>query len=249
MKRILCLAAAAALLFALTSCDREPTLQEIFESQYGNAYIYKDGEHLLLCYNGLTDTIGSSDADYIVKSSGECLIDNTLPYELTPVMLQFSVNEKESTSPQNPMQYGSMWLSYTLEYTEEIDAKILTWLYLNENPRIEQNIGGEWYQCDTLDDILHSVPLSGSGASGEKLNFTCSLAFAHYNYQREIIPGEYTSAQITAENTDVYPDKYINFPSGRYRIIHKVAYRGFVSLEFDLTYEDGMCYLHVVEDE
>ena len=40
MKRILCLAAAAALLLALTSCDREPTLQEIFEEQYGNAYIY-----------------------------------------------------------------------------------------------------------------------------------------------------------------------------------------------------------------
>ena len=250
MKRILCLAAAAALLLALTSCSREPTLQEIFESQYGNAYIYKDGEHLLLCYNGLTDTIGSSDADYIVKSSGECLIDNTLPYELTPVMLQFSVNEKESTSPQNPMQYGSMWLSYTLEYTEEIDAKILTWLYLNEDPRIEQNIGGEWYQCGTLDDILHSVPLSGSEASGEKLNFTCSLAFAHYNYQREIIPDELnTYGTITEEDTDLFPDKYINFPAGRYRIVQEVGYNQYVSLEFDLTYEDGMCYLHVVEDE
>ena len=35
MKRILCLAAAVALLLALTSCAREPTLQEIFEEQYG----------------------------------------------------------------------------------------------------------------------------------------------------------------------------------------------------------------------
>ena len=245
MKRTLCLAAVAVLL-ALTSCDREPTLQEIFEQQYGNAYIYKDGDHRFLYYVGPTYSLCTDDAEYIEHYSGEYLVDNTLPYELAPLSLNFNMDAARDPSPGNLEQYGSMELTYKL--TNNGDLPILGY-YIDNWPSVEQYIDGEWYRCVTLDSLLSTFGGSPGIGEGESSSFRCSLAFAHYNYQREIIPDEINFLGDMTGVTDVYPDKYINFPEGRYRIVQEVGFNKYVSLEFDLVYEDGLCYLHTVEDE
>ncbi len=246
MKRILCLAAVVALLLALTSCDREPTLQEIFESQYGNAYIYEDGEHLFLHRTGLTYSFCTDDADYIEHYSGECLIDNTLPYELEPLLLEFRMDAANDPWPGKLEQYGSMWLTYKLTNNSELPIQ---GVFIDGWTSLEQYLYGEWYRCDTLDSLYATFGGSPGIGEGESSSFRCSLAFAHYNYQREIIPDETNYLGDMTGVTDIYPDRYINFPAGRYRIVQEVGFNKYVSLEFDLTYEDGMCYLHVVEDE
>ena len=246
MKRILCLAVVVAVLLALTSCAREPTLQEIFEEQYGNAYYYEDGDHRFLHYVGQTYSLCTDDAEYIEHYSGECLIDNTLPYELEPLSLDFNMDAARDPSPGNLEQYGSMKLRY--ELTNNSDSPIHG-NSIDNWPSVEQYLYGEWYSCVTLDSLLSTFGGSASLMEGESASFYCSLAFAHYNYQREIIPDEINFLGDMTGVTDIYPDRYINFPAGRYRVVHEVGWQKYVSLEFDLVYEGGMCYLHTVEDE
>ena len=236
MKRTLCLAAVMAVLLAPTSCDREPTLQEIFESQYGNAYIYENGEHRFLYEVGQTVALRSDKADYI---------DNSLPYVLKPLSLDFNMDAARDPFPGNLEQYGSMKLRYVL--TNNSDLPVSGYFVDNF---VEQYIDGEWYQCITLNDLPSIASSQPSIVEGESETFSHSLAFIHYNYNDPEELRDPDRGGIDLSNRpDMYPDRYINFPAGRYRVVCEVGWQKYVSLEFDLVYEDGMCYLHTVEDE
>ena len=209
MKRALCLAAVVAVLLAFTSCAREPTLQEIFESQYGNAYIYENGEH------GFMFSRGHATA---LKTSHTGDIDNSLPYKLVPAALQYDLREGKINQ--------TMWLIYRIENNSDDGLTVY-----DDEATVEQRIDGAWYWCATLNTASNfSKQFIPAGGSGE---FMRSLAFTHFDYEKQ----------------DTNPDRYINFPAGRYRVVHEVGWQKYVSLEFDLVYEGGMCYLHVVEDE